>query len=579
MNTLPNSIAPAGRCAADARLELIARLSETVAGPAPLYTQMAEAARLTRTEFDADACLLRRLEGRDLVMLGGSGMPEKHCRRRIAAGWGIGGEIVSKRRPLFISDATKNPLTAPLVNALPHSYPFGGYAGAPLIVDGEPVAILGLYYAEQAGADRAVDLGFLMTIANIVAAIVARSRLDGRDQSQGRGAGRPPEGAPDFGSRAASRTEAGEHRPAGQVAHNFNNMLTVMQGFSELARADIDADHPAQRHLESIAAACVRTELLTRQMLAFARREVIAPSTVRMQPLVRDAAQMLVPLLGPGIALDIEITTRTDTVFVDPGQMEHVLVNLMVNARDAMSGMGTLTLRLDHRTLSDRDCAAYDGLSPGEHVCLEIADTGCGMTDEVRRRIFEPFFTTKVQGKGTGIGLATCYTAVKQNRETSRWRARRGRGPRFGYCCRWRCPQRRRANRAGRNPRLSAEERILLVDAERAVRRVAAESLRRYGYTVCVAATGREAFETAVVHSGCFSLVVTDTVLPDTTGPDLAARIRALYPKIRVLFMSGGFETGASDAPAAQERESLLRKPFTPERLARRVRGVLGSRQ
>ena len=568
--------------ACDARLKLIEQLSAASNQADPLQARMADAAERICGAFRANACVVRSLEGRDLVLLGCAGVPSDRQKPRIDAGWGISEEVFRTLRPLLISNVAENAITTSIRNTLPGAYMFDAYAGAPLIINGSAAGILGLYYEEPFRAGETIDLDFLQTVANIISTAVVKRNLEAEllakdevleNQLDER---RILEVELLHGQKLESIG-----RLAGDVAHSFNNMLTVMDGYTELAKAEAGANHAVQSHLDNITAACMRTESLTRQMLAFARKEVIAPATVRVQRLIRETAQMLMPLLGPRIALDIEILTQADTVFVDLGQIEHVLVNLMVNARDAMSGVGTLKLRIDSRTLTAPDCTAHNGLTPGEYVCIEIADTGCGMTDAVRQRIFEPFFTTKQHGKGTGIGLATCYTAIKQNRGDIQVESAPGEGALFrillpaatATAAAPMLPERDNLSLGG------GTEGILLVDGERAVRDLATACLQRFGYRVCDAASGREAFEIAVAYSGRFSLVVTDLILPDMSGTELARRIRALYPNVRVLFTSGCFDSEADLEGSDPGEHSLLRKPFTTERLAGKVRCMLDARE
>ena len=567
-----------GGSACDARLKLIEQLSAASNGSVPLQARMADAAQRICEAFCANACVVRSLEGHDLVLLGCAGVPRDRQKPRIAAGWGISEEVFKTLRPLSIANVSENPLTSAIQNTLPGAYLFGAYAGAPILIDGIAVGILGLYYEEPFRAGEAIDLDFLQTVTNIISAAVVKRNFEAELRAKDEALENQ------LDERRILEVELlhGQKlesigRLAGDVAHSFNNMLTVMDGYTELAKAESGANHAVQSHLDNITAACMRTESLTRQMLAFARKEVIAPATVRVQRLIRETAQMLMPLLGPRIVLDIEILTQADTVFVDLGQIEHVLVNLMVNARDAMSGVGALKLRIDNRTLTAPDCTAYDGLTPGEYVCIEIADTGCGMTDAVRRRIFEPFFTTKQQGKGTGIGLATCYTAIKQNRGDIQVESAPGEGALFRILLPTATDTTAAPMLAERDA-LSlggGTEGVLLVDGERAVRDLAAVCLQRFGYRVCAAASGREAFEIAVAYSGRFSIVVTDLILPDMSGTEMARRIRALYPDVRALFTSGCFDSEAYLEGSDSDEHSLLRKPFTPERLAGTVRGML----
>jgi PAS domain S-box-containing protein len=374
--------------------------------------------------------------------------------------------------------------------------------------------------------------------------------------------------------RLSQRMEA-VGRLAGGVAHDFNNLLTVILGDTELALKDAGADGRLRELLGEVMEAGERAASLTRQLLVFSRRQVVEPTVFSLNDLVAEVEKMLRRLIEE----DIELTTRRapdlGLVNADRGQIEQVLVNLVVNARDAMPFGGRLVVETDNVTLDEAWAAAHPGARAGEYVLLAVTDTGTGMTDDVKAHLFEPFFTTKERGTGTGLGLATSYGIVQKHGGYIGVYSREGVGTTMAvYLPRAEDEPAGGAQFEAINlPR--GEETILLVEDEVAVRRVATRLLEGQGYTVLDAADGFEALRVLEQYRGGIDLLLTDVVLPGMSGRELAEKVRTEMPQLRVLFCSGYTDDVMVERQFPEWGEQLVQKPFTIQELACRVRGAL----
>jgi two-component system cell cycle sensor histidine kinase/response regulator CckA len=367
-------------------------------------------------------------------------------------------------------------------------------------------------------------------------------------------------------------------RLAGGVAHDFNNLLTAILGYAELARVDLPEGHPARASLRQVQAAAERATALTRQLLAFARRQVIAPARLDLNQLVLDLHPMLERLLGE----DIELATRTETglwpVRADASQIEQVVLNLAVNARDAMPEGGRLVVQTSNAVL-ERTIDRGEEIAPGRYVLLEVSDTGCGMDEPTLARAFEPFFTTKPQGRGTGLGLSTCYGIVRQSGGHVFGSSEPGRGTTFKVFLPIATGEFEEPLVAEQDPEQHGEETLLLVEDDALVREVAVLALRSRGYTVLEAANGLEALEKSREHAGEIALLVSDMRMPGMGGRELAERLERERPDLRVLFVTGFTEDEGLLEGGGGEERAVLQKPFTASSLARKVRQVLGAAQ
>ncbi|HXG12094.1 MAG TPA: PAS domain S-box protein [Gemmataceae bacterium] len=378
--------------------------------------------------------------------------------------------------------------------------------------------------------------------------------------------------------RQAQKMEA-VGRLAGGVAHDFNNLLTVITGYCEVLLGKVPDDSPLRKPIEAIAKAGNRAATLTRQLLAFSRKQVLEPKIFDLNAVVTDMNKMFHRLIGEDITLKTVLDPRLHLVKADPSQLEQVLMNLVVNARDAMPEGGTLTIETHNVEVDDRYARAGSEIKPGSYVMLAVTDTGCGIDEKTKARIFEPFFTTKEVGKGTGLGLATVYGIVKQSGGHIEVESAPGRGtafriylPQAGEAA----PEPQAAPAPATAPR--GHETVLLVEDEEGVRALAREVLQESGYTVLEAKDGDDALEITARHPGPIHLLLTDVVMPGMSGVALAQRLMAARSGLRVLYTSGYTDSALFRYGYQEGDADFLMKPFTRDALVRAVRDVLDRR-
>ena len=374
--------------------------------------------------------------------------------------------------------------------------------------------------------------------------------------------------------RQAQKMEA-VGRLAGGVAHDFNNLLTVITGYCQML---LDRFHPGEStrdDMVQVLKAADRATTLTRQLLAFSRKQIVQPKVVELDALVGDMQQMLKRLLGVNIDLAITSDAGLGKVRVDPGQLEQVIVNLVVNARDAMPSGGHLGINLRNVQVDDSDMRDMP-VRRGSYVVLEVTDCGIGMDEATLSHLFEPFFTTKEKGRGTGLGLSTSYGIVKQNHGEIVVRSEVGAGSVFSiYLPRIDEPPPPETSPSINVPATKGAETILVAEDEDGVRHIVTQMLREQGYTVLPANGGAEAIHIATTHTGPVQLLVSDVMMPRMSGPELAQRLRGLRPEMRVLFVSGYTDSEIVREGELEPGTDFLQKPFTREQLATKVREVL----
>jgi PAS domain S-box-containing protein len=377
----------------------------------------------------------------------------------------------------------------------------------------------------------------------------------------------------------AQRMEA-VGRLAGGVAHDFNNLLTVITGYAYMLLEDLSSEPGPRDKVEEILRAVERSSALTGQLLAFSRRQVAPPKTIDINELVLNMDKMLRRMIGEDIRLVTALSPDAGKIKADPGQIEQVIMNLVVNSRDAMPGGGGITVETANATLGDEYARAHLTARPGKYVTLSVIDTGHGMDEETRAHMFEPFFSTKEQGKGTGLGLAQVYGIIKQSGGDITVTSAPGRGtcvriylPRVFGALSTDKPERAEIARAG------GTETVLLVEDEDDVRSLVCELLRQHGYTVLTAAQPQDAIEICQTHPVSIELLLTDVVMPQMSGRELAVRMAWIRPEMRVLYMSGYTEDAMPGASITEPGAAFLRKPFTPAALTRKIREVLEAGQ
>ena len=375
--------------------------------------------------------------------------------------------------------------------------------------------------------------------------------------------------------RQAQKMEA-VGRLAGGVAHDFNNMMTIVTGYSDLLLQKLGRDDPVALIIQEIKKAGERSAALTRRLLAFSRQQMLTLQAVNLNWLVAELEKMLRPLIGDNIRMVTSLDSGVCPVKVDPGQMEQALINLAVNARDAMAQGGTLTIETKALILNEKTAQVRPEIPRGQYALLAIRDTGCGMDAQTQAHIFEPFFTTKPLGQGTGLGLATVYGIIKQFDGYIYVASQQGQGTTFSIFL----PCAEGPAHPGSPPAESqslplGKETILLVEDEPSLRAMMGMVLSGNGYRVLEAGNGQDALALLGKHQGPIHLLVTDVVMPEMGGRELARRFAFLYPKARVMYLSGYTEDAVIRQGVLDANMPFLQKPFSAEALAKKVREVL----
>jgi len=363
---------------------------------------------------------------------------------------------------------------------------------------------------------------------------------------------------------------------AGGVAHDFNNFLTVINTTSQLALMELKSCDPSREKFESIQKVGERAATLTQQLLAFSRRQVVEMKILDLNTLLRELEKMLVRLIGEDIELKLVLDKNLGKVHADPGQIGQVILNLVVNARDAMPSGGKLTIETVNKELNSEYVFPQAGQTPGRYVMLSVSDTGMGMTPEIQEKIFEAFFTTKEKGKGTGLGLSIVYGIMKQSRGDIKVYSKPGQGTTFKiYLPRVDEPMEKAGGKVLKEGLPGGQETILVVEDEEEVRKLAVAILRKQGYRILETSPGRDAF---LIWEQCkeqVHLLLTDVVMPGLNGPELARRLKYFYPEMKVLYMSGYPDYVIFQPGMLDHGMFFLQKPFSVEGLVGKVREVL----
>jgi PAS domain S-box-containing protein len=377
--------------------------------------------------------------------------------------------------------------------------------------------------------------------------------------------------------RQAQKLEA-VGRLAGGVAHDFNNMLTVIQGNTEMAKEEVNSSHPLSKNLIQIEKATQRSTGIIRQLLAFARKQTIAPKVLQLNETIEEMLKMLRRLIGENIELSWNPGTKLWPIKIDSNQIDQVLANLAVNARDAISNTGKLTVETKNVIFDNIYCAVNSNIKPGEFVALSVTDNGCGMDSEAQKNIFEPFFTTKEMGKGTGLGLATVYGIVKQNNGFINVYSEPGIGTTFNlYLPRHKMDDVTAPTKKDDTIDLSGNETILVVEDETDILQMLRMMLEKFGYNVLAVTSPRDAIHLSTTYRQGIDLLLTDVIMPEMNGHELARELLSKSPSIKCLYMSGYTENIIATNGILKDGVNFIPKPFSRKALLTQVRRVLDS--
>jgi two-component system, cell cycle sensor histidine kinase and response regulator CckA len=471
-----------------------------------------------------------------------------------ARGIGLAGRVWDSGRPAWISDIAENadfPRSAVAGKAGLHSF-----LGFPVLIENEVFAIIGLFSREPQAPDDSLLL-IAAALGNQIGQFFQRTRLEVQL----------------FQSQKLETVG----KLAGGIAHEFNNIMTAIIGQSELLLGDLPPENPLSKNAIEIRDAANRAAALTRQLLAYGRKQILQPEALNLNDIIANMESMFRHLMGDGVDVRIHPAPNLKPVNADAGQIEQVIMNMAMNARDAMPHRGKFTLETGTFTLDEKEAGRYPELKPGDYVMLAISDTGSGMSTEVKQRVFEPFFSTKGVGQGTGLGLATCYGIIKQSGGHITVHSEPDQGTTFKiYLPRMR-------QEVGDRPvsRQSSDlplgtETVLLVEGDQALCNMISALLGRLGYIVLAAANSVEALNLIKQQgNNPVDLLFMDEVIPQESGKELSDRVLELYPKTKILFTSAYTENAIVHQGVSNSGAAVLQKPFSPSALAQKVRKIL----
>src|SRR6266545_4488129 len=556
-----------------ARLQALLETSRALSRIQPLESLLKQIADACGQLLDSPSVGIRLVEGDELVLRATVGDADAiMLTPRLKIGEGLTAGVAENGDLLMVTNPADDPRHIASHRAADKRLGYRGWLGVPIKSGPRTLGVLVVRTRRESGfsdADQAIATAF----AAQAATAIENARLYQEIQC----AYQELRSTKDQLTQSQKMEAIG--RLAGGVAHDFNNLLTVIIGRLHLLRYGLKAGDPLYREFEVIEQAAFRAATLTRQLLAFSRKQVLQLKALDLNTVVNEVAPMLRRLIGEDIELTVALGSGMGRVMADSGQLEQVLMNLAVNARDAMPSGGRLALETANVQLDAAFAGEHPGASYGPHVMVAVSDTGIGMSPDIRAQIFEPFFTTKEVGKGTGLGLSMVYGIVKQHQGYICVESEVGVGSVFRvYLPRAEQPaESLEPSMAPAGP-VGGRETILLAEDEPGVRHVARKTLQSNGYTVLEAEDVEEAVRIADRQGVVIDLLLTDVVMPRLSGPDLANRVRRRHPETRVLYMSGYTDTAIVHHGVLDPGTAFLQKPFTPDSLALKVREVLDLR-
>jgi two-component system cell cycle sensor histidine kinase/response regulator CckA len=553
----------------EARLESLVEISGDLSRMEELDSLLGRIAEACGRLVNTDWAGFRLADGDELVLAGTLERSDFAVTQRLRIGSGLAGTVAASGQPVLVQDPGNDPRMLPEDAKEVRRFGFRAFLGVPAKIGDRVVGVLSFQTKREEGfsaEDMAIASAFAshaaIAVENRRLLLEARRAYDELAETQGQ-------------LEQVQKMDA-IGRLAGGVAHDFNNLLTVILGRAEMLLRQVKPEDSMHRGIELIQRTAGRAADLTRQLLAFGRKQVLEPVVLDLSAVTMDMKDMLGRLIGEDIALLTTPTPGLGRVKADRGQIEQVIMNLAVNARDAMPQGGRLILETANVDLDDEFVRRHVGARTGPHVMLAVSDNGTGIPREIQAHIFEPFFTTKEQGKGTGLGLATVYGIVKQSGGYVQLNSEPDQGTTFRiYLPRLEDAAIAVDRSARPTASASGSETILLVEDEEGVRELARDILRATGYTVLEARNGNEALLISERHQGPLDLLLTDVVMPRMSGRELAERLGPLRPDLSVLYMSGYTDDAVIRHGVFGSGTAFLQKPFTPAALVQRVRESL----
>ncbi len=557
------------------RLQYIADTLSTLSLSEPNKDSCEIAERISHA-FNAHACIIRMLSEAELQLLGHYGVDLDRLLFSIPADVGIGREMIQKCIPILLNNPASQPAILSNVNTLIPADYFTAYAGAPLRFKEEIMGLIGIYHRDAAKTFTEEDLTDLQMVANHLAVMLVNYKLNQQLIEKNR----------QLDSEIRIRIQAEKQfqlvekmesigRLAGGMAHDFNNLLTAISGYAEMAYDEIKDDSVAQQYLRSLQQTVDKASNLTSSLMAFARKQPGINTSIDLNTCIEEITHLFAPLTSSEITISFNLHTSECIVEADAARIDQILMNMLVNARDAMPQGGVITLETSICSFTNAEAKQIGLHHAGRYVLLKVSDTGEGMTDEVMEHIFEPFFTTRPQGRGTGLGLASCYGIVQQYNGIIHVQSAPQKGTVFSIYLPY---SSQRNVEPPKTKHSSQTPLILLVEDDPHVREIVSKTLRTGDTRLIAAENGLIALELARQSAAKIDLLITDIRMPQMNGIELAERLIAVDKITRVLFISG-YADGEKPTLSTAHHAEFLAKPFTPKALRAIVQKILSQNQ
>ncbi len=543
--------------------EVIAKLGQQALMDVDLDALMVEAVTLTSQTLGVEYCKVLELlpDGRALLLSAGVGWKEGivgHATVGVDTDSQAGYTLLSSK-PVIVEDLrTETRFSGP-----PLLHDHSVISGISVIIGDlkQPFGVLGAHTTTRRTFTKG-DIHFIQSVANVLADSIERKREEAEKQKL-------------QSQLLQSQKIESIGRLAGGVAHDFNNLLSAILGYSEMAMEEIPEDHPVRKYIRIIIEASEKATAITLQLMAFSRKQVLTKKLVNLNTIVENMDKMLTVMIGEDVILELNTSTPVRNMMADPSQIEQIVMNLVVNARDAMACGGRLTIETADADLDEEYARSHEGARPGSYVMLSVTDTGEGMSRSVQEKVFEPFFTTKELGKGTGLGLSTVYGIVKQHDGYIWLYSEHNKGTTFKIYLPTAEGEVEETDKKERITAARGTETVLVVDDEPSILKLIVDILQPLGYQILKASCGEEALQVSNTFKGGIDILLTDVIMPGMNGQTLADLLKTKRPVTKVIFMSGYTNNVIADYDVRKPDVAFIQKPITRGKLANKLRKVL----